>query len=46
VTTALALLASVVFLAGAIAGDLKTSVWAVAVLVASFPVYLLVRRRR
>ena len=45
-TTALALLASVAFLIGAVLGDLKTSIWAVAVLAASVPVYLLVRRLR
>jgi APA family basic amino acid/polyamine antiporter len=45
VTTGLALLASVAFLAGAVAGDLKTSAWALVTLAVSFPVYLLVRRR-
>jgi len=45
-TTALALLASVAFLIGAVLGDLKTSIWAVAVLAASVPVYLLVRKLR
>jgi APA family basic amino acid/polyamine antiporter len=45
-TTALALLASVAFLIGVILGDLKTSIWAVAVLAASVPVYLLVRKLR
>ena len=45
-TTALALLASVAFLIGVVLGDLKTSIWAVAVLLASIPVYLLVRKLR
>ena len=45
-TTALALLASIAFLIGAIKDDLKTSIWAVGVFVLSVPVYLLVRKRR
>ena len=44
-TTALALLASVAFLIGVIREDPKTSLWAVATLVTSVPVYLLVRKR-
>ena len=44
-TTGLALLASLVFLAGAIASDPKNSLWAVGLLALSIPVYLLVRRR-
>ena len=45
-TTILALAASIAFLAGAIASDMKHSVWAIAVLVVSFPVYLLLKRLR
>jgi APA family basic amino acid/polyamine antiporter len=44
-TTGLALLASVAFLVGAVISDLKTSLWALAVLWMSIPVYFLVRRR-
>jgi APA family basic amino acid/polyamine antiporter len=43
-TTALALLGSLAFLAGAVAGDTRTSVYALAVLAASVPAYLLVAR--
>lgn len=43
-TTGLALVASVAFLIGTIAGDLKTALWALGVLVASVPVYLLIRK--
>ena len=43
ITTAIALLASVVFLIGAIMGDPGNSLWAVRLLVASLPAYLLVR---
>jgi APA family basic amino acid/polyamine antiporter len=45
-TTGLALLASIAFLAGAIRSDLMTSLWALGVLAASVPVYLLVRKLR
>lgn len=45
-TTGLALLASVAFLAGAVISDLRNSLWALGVLAASVPVYLLVRNRR
>jgi APA family basic amino acid/polyamine antiporter len=44
-TTGLALLASIGFLVGAVISDLQNSVWALVVLAASVPVYLLVRRR-
>src|SRR5438552_12130878 len=43
VTTAIALLASVAFLIGAVIGDPGNSLWAVGLLVVSYPVYLLVR---
>ncbi|MEO8379756.1 MAG: APC family permease [Acidobacteriota bacterium] len=45
VTTALALLASVAFLAGATFSDLNSSLWAMGLLVLSVPVYLMVRPR-
>ena len=44
-TTALALLASVAFLIGAIASDTRKSLIALAVLALSFPVYLLLKQR-
>jgi APA family basic amino acid/polyamine antiporter len=44
-TTGLALVASVVFLLGAAASDLKSSLYAMGLLVLSFPVYLLIRRK-
>jgi basic amino acid/polyamine antiporter, APA family len=44
-TTGLALLASVVFLAGAAASDIGSSIYAIGLLVLSFPVYLLIRPR-
>jgi APA family basic amino acid/polyamine antiporter len=44
-TTALALLGSIAFLAGAIAGDTRNSVYALILLAASYPAYLIVRRR-
>jgi len=44
-TTGIALLASLVFLGGAIASDPHNSLWAVGLLVVSLPIYLLVRRR-
>jgi APA family basic amino acid/polyamine antiporter len=43
VTTAIALVASIVFLVGAVIGDPGNSLWAVGLLLISFPVYLLVR---
>ena len=43
-TTALALLGSVAFLAGAIAGDTRNSVYALLLLAASYPAYRLVKR--
>ena len=43
-TTGLAVLASVVFLAGATFSDLNSSLWAMGLLIVSFPVYLLMRR--
>ncbi len=43
-TTGLALLISVLFLAAAVAGDTRNSLWAMLVLAASYPVYRLVRR--
>lgn len=42
-TTGLALIASVIFLAGAAASDIRSSIWAIGLLVLSFPVYLLIR---
>ena len=44
-TTALVLLGSVVFLAGAVASDTRNSLGALVVLAASYPAYRLVRRR-
>ena len=44
-TTGLALLASVAFLAGAIASDTRGSLYSLGILAASVPIYLLVRRR-
>lgn len=44
-TTAVALLASLAFLGGAIAADLTHSAWALGLLAASVPVYLIVKRR-
>lgn len=43
-TTALALVASLAFLGGAIAADLTHSAWAMGLLAASVPVYLVVKR--
>lgn len=45
VTTALALAASVAFLAGATIGDLASSLWAVGLLLVSVPVYLMAKRK-
>lgn len=44
-TTALALLASIAFLVGAVASDPRSSLHAIALLLLSVPVYLLIRRR-
>lgn len=44
-TTAIALLASIAFLVGALIGDIKTAGWAAVALALSFPVYLAVRPR-
>lgn len=44
-TTALALLASVAFLIGAVISDTRNSLYAVGVLVLTIPLYLLVRRK-
>lgn len=44
VTTALALLASVAFLVGAIAGDPASSLWAIGLLVLTVPAFWLVKR--
>lgn len=44
-TTALALLASLAFLGGAIASDTVSSLWSIGLLFLSIPVYLLVRKR-
>jgi basic amino acid/polyamine antiporter, APA family len=43
-TTGLALLGSLAFLAGAVAGDTRNSLWAGVLLAASYPVYRLLRR--
>jgi APA family basic amino acid/polyamine antiporter len=43
-TTGLAIAASLTFLGGAIAGDTRSSLWAVGLLVLSVPVYLIVKR--
>jgi APA family basic amino acid/polyamine antiporter len=45
-TTGLALLASVAFMIGAVASDTRNSLYALVVLACSFPVYLLIKRRR
>ncbi|MBK5259351.1 MAG: APC family permease [Thermoanaerobaculia bacterium] len=44
-TTGLALLASAVFLAAAVAGDTANSLWAIVLLFLSFPAYLMIRSR-
>ena len=44
-TTALALLASVAFLIGAVISDLNSSLWSLGLLFLSIPVYLISRRR-
>jgi APA family basic amino acid/polyamine antiporter len=43
-TTIIVLIGSIAFLAGAVAGDTKNSLWALALLAISAPVYLLVKR--
>ena len=43
-TTALAFLGSLAFLAGAVAADTRNSLYALALLAASYPAYLLVKR--
>jgi APA family basic amino acid/polyamine antiporter len=45
ITTGLALLISVLFLASAVVADTRNSLWAILVLAASYPVYRLVQRR-
>ena len=45
VTTALALISSVAFLVGAVASDTENSLYALALLAASYPAFLLMRRR-
>jgi APA family basic amino acid/polyamine antiporter len=45
-TTAIALLASITFLVGAVIGDWGNTIWAVGILFASLPIYLLVRMNR
>ena len=45
-TTALALAASVAFLVGAVVSDTRNSLYALVVLALSFPMYLLIKRRR
>jgi APA family basic amino acid/polyamine antiporter len=42
-TPAIALIGSVIFLAGAVAGDTTRSLWALALLAVSYPVYRLLR---
>ncbi len=44
-TTGLALLASLVFLAAAVAGDTANSLWAIVLLILSFPAYRMIRSR-
>jgi APA family basic amino acid/polyamine antiporter len=46
ITTGLALLASVVFLVGAIASDTANSIWTLALLCLSIPTYLVLRRQK
>lgn len=45
-TTALALLGSVIFLAGAVVSDWKNSLWALMLLAVSYPIYLIVKLSR
>jgi len=44
-TTGLAVLASVTFLAGATISDLRSSLWAIGLLVISFPAFMMVKKR-
>ena len=44
-TTAIALLASIAFLIGAIASDTRNSLWALGVLAVSVPIYFLMKRK-
>jgi APA family basic amino acid/polyamine antiporter len=43
-TTIIVIIGSIAFLAGAVAGDTKNSLWALALLSISAPVYLIVKR--
>ena len=43
-TTIIVVIGSIAFLAGAVAGDTKNSLWALGLLAISFPVYLLTKR--
>lgn len=45
-TTALVLLGSIVFLAGAVISDKKNSLWALALLAISYPIYVIVKLSR
>jgi APA family basic amino acid/polyamine antiporter len=45
-TPAIALIGSIVFMAGAVAGDTRRSLWALALLAASYPVYRVLRMVR
>src|SRR5207244_12627817 len=42
-TTLIVLIGSIAFLAGAVAGDTRNSLWALALLAFSYPVYLLLK---
>jgi len=46
ITTAIAIVASIAFLIGAVIGDPRNSIWAVALLAVSFPIYRLIRREQ
>ena len=46
ITTAIAIVASIAFLVGAVIGDPRNSIWAVALLAVSFPIYRLIRREQ
>jgi APA family basic amino acid/polyamine antiporter len=43
-TTLIVIVGSIAFLAGAVAGDTKNSLWALGLLAISLPVYLIVKR--
>jgi basic amino acid/polyamine antiporter, APA family len=45
ITTGIAFVASLAFLVGAIVSDPHNSLWALGLLIASLPIYLLVRSR-